>query len=45
MLWSSGKTLRTMRMDIIKEQIGSAMYHPRYSISKEEITTPTLNAA
>jgi len=35
-----------MKIEIMIEQIGSAMYHPKYLISKDEMMTPKeLNAS
>ena len=37
-----GKTLINIKQAINKEQIGSAIFHPKFSISKDDMMTPTL---
>lgn len=39
---SSGKTLRNIRQAINTEQIGSAMYSPKFCISNVDTMTPML---
>jgi hypothetical protein len=39
---NKGTTLAKINREMTHEQMGSAMYHPRYSISNDEIITPKL---
>lgn len=40
--FSSGMTLNRIRVAMKSEQMGSAMFHPKFSINSEETMTPTL---
>lgn len=39
---SSGKTLSRIMVAMNREQMGSAMFQPKFSINREDIMTPTL---